>query len=68
MWRITLKLAGTYSSCSETVFAELLPRSTALRATLCRFRQIGVRISVMVISRFGDRDQSRKWCCAVSGL
>lgn len=25
-----------------------------------------VRISVMVISRFGERDQSGRWCCAVT--
>ncbi|WP_435558418.1 recombinase family protein [Burkholderia cenocepacia] len=27
-----------------------------------------VRISVMVISRFGERDQFGRWCCAVNGL
>jgi hypothetical protein len=27
-----------------------------------------LRISAMVISRFGERDQSGRWCCAVSGL
>ncbi|WP_310674616.1 tyrosine-type recombinase/integrase, partial [Burkholderia multivorans] len=28
---------------------------------------IGVRISVMVIRRFGERDQFGRWCCAVNG-
>lgn len=27
-----------------------------------------VRISAMVINRFGERDQSGRWCCAVNGL
>ncbi|WP_254223665.1 hypothetical protein [Burkholderia multivorans] len=27
-----------------------------------------MRISVMVISRFGERDQFGRWCCAVNGL
>ncbi|WP_232440887.1 transposase, partial [Burkholderia ubonensis] len=27
----------------------------------------GVRISVMVIGRFGERDQYGRWCCAVNG-
>ncbi|MGS1025540.1 prepilin-type N-terminal cleavage/methylation domain-containing protein [Burkholderia glumae] len=27
-----------------------------------------VRISVMVISRFGERDQFGRWCCAVNRL
>ncbi|CAB3767353.1 hypothetical protein LMG29542_05586 [Paraburkholderia humisilvae] len=27
-----------------------------------------VRISAMVISRFGERDRSGRWCCAVNGL
>ncbi|MBN7129801.1 hypothetical protein GY167_25370, partial [Burkholderia multivorans] len=26
-----------------------------------------VRISAMVINRFGERDQSGRWCCAVNG-
>jgi hypothetical protein len=29
---------------------------------------LNVRISAMVISRFGERDQSGRWCCAVNGL
>jgi hypothetical protein len=29
---------------------------------------IKMRISAMVISRFGERDQSGRWCCAVNGL
>lgn len=27
-----------------------------------------MRISAMVINRFGERDQSGRWCCAVNGL
>ncbi|WP_436408038.1 hypothetical protein [Burkholderia vietnamiensis] len=27
-----------------------------------------LRISAMVINRFGERDQSGRWCCAVNGL
>lgn len=27
-----------------------------------------LRISVMVISRSGERDQCGRWCCAVNGL
>ncbi|MGN4078323.1 prepilin-type N-terminal cleavage/methylation domain-containing protein, partial [Burkholderia gladioli] len=27
-----------------------------------------LRISVMVIRRFGERDQFGRWCCAVNGL
>ena len=27
-----------------------------------------LRISAMVISRFGERDRSGRWCCAVNGL
>ncbi|WP_330997643.1 JAB domain-containing protein, partial [Burkholderia vietnamiensis] len=26
-----------------------------------------MRISAMVINRFGERDQSGRWCCAVNG-
>ncbi|WP_254223669.1 hypothetical protein [Burkholderia multivorans] len=32
------------------------------------FKAVCVRISVMVISRFGERDQFGRWCCAVNGL
>ncbi|MDO5945853.1 hypothetical protein Q4P03_29195, partial [Burkholderia cepacia] len=31
------------------------------------FRLAIVRISAMVINRFGERDQSGRWCCAVNG-
>jgi hypothetical protein len=27
-----------------------------------------LRISAIVISHFGDRDQSGRWCCAMDGL
>jgi hypothetical protein len=30
--------------------------------------QLYVRISVMVIRRFGERDQFGRWCCAVTEL
>ncbi|WP_208456643.1 hypothetical protein, partial [Burkholderia sp. BCC1638] len=30
--------------------------------------EICLRISVMVIRRFGERDQFGRWCCAVNGL
>ncbi len=33
-----------------------------------RMLRIYLRISVMVISRFGERDQFGRWCCAVNGL
>ncbi|EEE01742.1 transposase [Burkholderia multivorans CGD1] len=37
--------------------------------TLTAFlRRAKVRISAMVINRFGERDQSGRWCCAVNGL
>ncbi|MBU9313211.1 hypothetical protein [Burkholderia multivorans] len=29
---------------------------------------LNMRISAMVINRFGERDQSGRWCCAVNGL
>ncbi|MBU9318971.1 hypothetical protein KTD09_29495 [Burkholderia multivorans] len=31
-------------------------------------RSSKLRISAMVINRFGERDQSGRWCCAVNGL
>ncbi|KVD52432.1 hypothetical protein WI86_12800, partial [Burkholderia ubonensis] len=31
------------------------------------FFVFAVRISVMVIGRFGERDQYGRWCCAVNG-
>ncbi len=31
-------------------------------------RLVSLRISVMVISRFGERDQFGRWCCAVNRL
>ncbi len=33
-----------------------------------RFSTANLRISVMVISRFGERDQFGRWCCAVNRL
>jgi len=30
--------------------------------------KVGLRISAMVISRFGERDQYGSWCCAVREL
>ncbi|WP_374992235.1 helix-turn-helix domain-containing protein, partial [Burkholderia multivorans] len=29
--------------------------------------RLNLRISVMVIRRFGERDQFGRWCCAVNG-
>jgi hypothetical protein len=34
----------------------------------CPARRGLVRISAMVISRFGERDQYGSWCCAVREL
>jgi hypothetical protein len=37
-------------------------------ALLAHAALVTLRISVMVISRFGERDQFGRWCCAVNGL
>ncbi|RQS03207.1 hypothetical protein DIE07_32235 [Burkholderia sp. Bp9002] len=39
-----------------------------LTPTLALLGNSNMRISVMLISRFGERDQFGRWCCAVNGL
>ncbi|EML1599341.1 hypothetical protein RVY52_004117 [Burkholderia cenocepacia] len=56
-----------YGNQIKVTRVENVPES-ADAARVFRNRASQVRISVMVIRRFGERDQFGRWCCAVNGL
>ncbi|ERJ40180.1 hypothetical protein L810_5047 [Burkholderia sp. AU4i] len=54
---------------TDTIFEYAPPRCWyATSHVQFGLRSLSVRISVMVIRRFGERDQFGRWCCAVNGL
>jgi hypothetical protein len=56
-------LANTFQRVGSKVIVLHL-----FNAAIDDFTQVILRISVMVISRFGERDQFGRWCCAVNEL